>query len=205
MDRASEYLWSEEQPAHNDAYLWEPARDIIQRRMPSGRIFEVGCGNGATAAQLADLGYDVTAIDPSEAGIAIAQRAFPKVRFALGSVYDDLATQYGQFPLVLSLEVIEHCMWSKDFAASVFRLVAPGGAAVISTPFHGYVKNLVLAATGKLAAHMDPLWDGGHIKFFTEASLRELLIGAGFASVAMQRVGRIPPLAKSMIAVAHKH
>jgi hypothetical protein len=41
----------------------------------------------------------------------------------------------------------------------------------IMTPCHGYFKNLLLALTGKLDAHHDPLWDHGHIKFWSVPTL----------------------------------
>jgi fructose-1,6-bisphosphatase/inositol monophosphatase family enzyme len=74
----------------------------------------------------------------------------------------------------------------------------------VSTPYHGYWKNLALALAGKLDNHFTALWDHGHIKFWSIATLRHLLQEAGFQSIAFHRVGRIPLLAKSMIAVARK-
>jgi 2-polyprenyl-6-hydroxyphenyl methylase/3-demethylubiquinone-9 3-methyltransferase len=38
--------------------------------------------------------------------------------------------------------------------------------SVISTPFHGYWKNIALAVSGKFDDHFTALWNGGHIKFF---------------------------------------
>ena len=45
------------------------------------------------------------------------------------------------------------------------------------------------------------LWDHGHIKFWSMATLSELLREAGFQQIRFLRVGRVPVLAKSMIAV----
>jgi len=78
------------------------------------------------------------------------------------------------------------------------------GGAIVSTPYHGYLKNLALAVTGKMDAHFTALWDHGHIKFWSIPTLTTLLTEAGFENVRFRRVGRIPALAKSMIAVAHK-
>jgi 2-polyprenyl-6-hydroxyphenyl methylase/3-demethylubiquinone-9 3-methyltransferase len=83
-------------------------------------------------------------------------------------------------------------------------LLEPGGLLIASTPFHGYWKNLALALTGKMDRHFTALWDHGHIKFWSEDTFRRLLEEAGFQDVRFQRVGRIPPLAKSMIAIARK-
>ena len=89
-------------------------------------------------------------------------------------------------------------------AACVFDLLEPGGTAVISTPFHGYFKNLVLSLTGKMDGHFTPLWDYGHIKFWSIKTLGQLLGEAGFQDVRWVLVGRVPPLAKSMIAIARR-
>ncbi|MFC1606249.1 class I SAM-dependent methyltransferase, partial [Pseudomonadota bacterium] len=123
-------------------YLWDSVSKIIKEELSKGdRIFEIGCGNGATSGMLLELGYDVIGIDPSKSGIEIARVTHPGGRFEVGSAYDDLASQYGRFPLVISLEVVEHCYWPRKFARCIFDLLEPGGTAMISTPYHGYLKN----------------------------------------------------------------
>jgi 2-polyprenyl-3-methyl-5-hydroxy-6-metoxy-1,4-benzoquinol methylase len=202
---SSEYQYDSSQPTWGNNYLWPKLKELMQRHMVSGsRVFEVGCGSGATAGMLADLGYAVTAIDPSASGIRLATRDYPKATFAERSAYDDLAREFGCFPAVVSLEVVEHCFYPRQYADTLFSLLEPGGMAVISTPFHGYFKNLALALAGKFDSHWSPLWDGGHIKFWSENTLGELLKERGFTDISFFRVGRIPALAKSMIAVARK-
>jgi hypothetical protein len=61
-----------------------------------------------------------------------------------------------------------------------------------------------LALTGRMDNHFTALWDNGHIKFWSMDTLGELLREAGFVGVRFERVGRILPLAKSMIAIARK-
>jgi 2-polyprenyl-6-hydroxyphenyl methylase/3-demethylubiquinone-9 3-methyltransferase len=74
----------------------------------------------------------------------------------------------------------------------------------MSTPYHGYWKNLALALTNKFDAHWHPLRDFGHVKFFSRATLSQLASEAGFSVTDFLRVGRIPVLACSMILVALK-
>jgi 2-polyprenyl-6-hydroxyphenyl methylase/3-demethylubiquinone-9 3-methyltransferase len=112
--------------------------------------------------------------------------------------------KFGTFPAVISLEVVEHVYAPRDYARQLFELVQPGGLAVISTPYHGYIKNVALAVSGKLDNHFTALWDHGHIKFWSMRTLGQLLVEAGFTRTKFFRVGRFAPLAKSMIAVAHK-
>jgi 2-polyprenyl-6-hydroxyphenyl methylase/3-demethylubiquinone-9 3-methyltransferase len=192
-------------PTWANSYVWPALTKILaEYPLPEKRAMDLGCGNGATANMLSQHGFDVTGVDLSHAGISIGQKAFPHLRLQIGSVYDDLASIYGQFPLVVSLEVIEHCFDPRRFAKTFFDLIAPEGVGVLSTPYHGYWKNLALAVTGKWDRHLTALWDGGHVKFFSIETLRSLLIEAGFRELRFIRVGRIPVFAKSMIAIARK-
>jgi 2-polyprenyl-6-hydroxyphenyl methylase/3-demethylubiquinone-9 3-methyltransferase len=177
---------------------------LLQETKGVHRLFELGCGNGSVANEFSRNGWDVTGIDPSVEGIAQASARYPELKLYNGSAYDDLTTQYGKFPVVTSLEVVEHVYSPRHYAATLYSLLESGGSAIISTPYHGYWKNLVMALTGKMDAHFTALWDHGHIKFWSMKTLAILLREAGFAEIRFVRVGRIPPLAKSMIAIAKK-
>jgi 2-polyprenyl-3-methyl-5-hydroxy-6-metoxy-1,4-benzoquinol methylase len=186
-------------------YLWPAVKDAIEKHTFKERTaIDLGCGNGSISNLLSCLGFRVIGIDPSESGISVATAKFPHLKFYAGSAYDDLVARHGRFSLVVSLEVLEHCYEPRKFARTLYDLVAEDGLAIISTPYHGYVKNLALALAGKWDQHLGPLWDGGHIKFFSIATLQTLLSEIGFKEIRVIRVGRIPPLAKSMIAVARK-
>jgi 2-polyprenyl-6-hydroxyphenyl methylase/3-demethylubiquinone-9 3-methyltransferase len=87
------------------------------------RVFDLGCGNGAAAARLASLGYEVSGVDPSTSGIAQAHAAFPDLDLHVGSGYEDLAGRFGTFPVLMSLEVIEHVYDPRTF---VRRAYDPG-------------------------------------------------------------------------------
>jgi 2-polyprenyl-3-methyl-5-hydroxy-6-metoxy-1,4-benzoquinol methylase len=189
-------------PTYANRYLWPALTRVIEERdWPDRRAFDLGCGNGATCGLLSALGFSVTGIDSSQSGIAQARAAFPNVRTEVASVYDNLAAAYGTFPLVVSLEVIEHCFEPRVFATTFLELIAPGGIGFLSTPYHGYLKNIALAVSGKMDRHFTALWDGGHVKFFSIETLGALLREAGARNIKFVRVGRVPILAKSMVAI----
>jgi hypothetical protein len=52
--------------------------------------------------------------------------------------------------------------------------------------------------------HHSPLWRGGHIKFWSEKTLTQLLSRNGFKVIGFYGVGRVPYLLKSMILVSQK-
>lgn len=168
------------------------------------RAFDLGCGNGSVANWLAGRGFEVAGVDPSVSGIAEANRAFPQLNLKAGSAYDPLHESFGTFPLVLSLEVVEHVYDPRSFARCVRDLLTPGGHALISTPYHGYLKNVALAVSGRFDRHFTALWDHGHIKFWSRRTISQLLAEAGLSVRHIHRVGRIPQLAKTMLVVAQR-
>ena len=200
-----EYSYYDERPTWGSDYLWPVVCDVIRsRRLSSNRAFELGCGNGATSNMLTDFGFEMTAVDPSASGIAIAKKVFTRCTFSCASGYDDLSGRFGQFELVLCLEVLQHCSNPKMIAQTLFDLVEPGGIAVISVTFHSYVKYLALALAGRLDGHLNALWETGPLKFFSVKTLRSLLLNVGFRRIEFRMAGRIPIFAKSMVAIAFK-
>jgi len=160
-------------------------------------ICDLGCGNGHITGRLAALGYEVTGVDASASGIAIARRVYPNVEFVEALIDRDL--RLGQFDLVVSSDVIEHMYRPSDLLEAARALLKPGGQILLGTPYHGYVKNLALAATGKMDAHFSVLHDGGHIKFFSVKTLSALMRDRGFEDLNFTFYGRAPWLWKNMI------
>jgi 2-polyprenyl-3-methyl-5-hydroxy-6-metoxy-1,4-benzoquinol methylase len=168
------------------------------------RLFDLGCGNGAILREMARRGWDAMGVDPSEEGVNHAKRTTPELKIELGNGYDDLQARFGRFPVVLCLEVIEHVYFPRQLAATIHALLEEDGTAIISTPYHGYLKNVAIALSGKFDAHWAPWLDHWHIKFWSIQTLTTLLKEVGFRDITFLRVGRVPVLAKSMIAVAKR-
>ena len=203
VNDATQYLYTRSGEGWAHSYLLPTVFRILEKYSRSS-VFEVGCGNGYVAHSLMCRGLNVIAIEHSESGVEVAKQSYPEIRVEMGSAYDNLAEKYGQFSAVLSLEVVEHLMLPRAFARSVSDLLEDDGIAIISTPYHGYWKNLAMALTGRMDGHFTALWDGGHIKFWSIHTLSALLSEVGLEVVECHRVGRFPALAKSMILVARK-
>jgi ubiquinone biosynthesis O-methyltransferase len=201
VERGLEYAHSA--PAHTAGYLEGPLLAELGP-LAGAALLDIGCGNGALTASLAKSGANVTGIDLSESGIALARTTHPEVRYEVASVYDDLHARFGAFDRVVALEVIEHLFDPRTFLRRAFETLKPGGTLVLSTPYHGYLKNVVLALSGKLDAHFTVLWDGGHIKFFSQRTLATMLEEAGFVDLRFRGAGRVPFLWKSLVASARR-
>jgi 2-polyprenyl-6-hydroxyphenyl methylase/3-demethylubiquinone-9 3-methyltransferase len=175
---------------------------------PGMRLLDVGCGNGFWAAHFARRGYAVVGIDPSASGIEVARQAYPGIRFEQRVVSPRVCDELGEppFDVIVSLDVVEHLYAPRDWALGCFHALRPGGTLVCSTPYHGYWKNLLLSLGNRWDAHWAPTWEGGHIKFWSRATLTRLLVHAGFAGerVAFRGVGRVPGLWRGMVLRAER-
>lgn len=195
-----EYGWKEEQtPAH--AYLLPTLRSLLNKEK-NCCILDVGCGSGFIANLLIAEGFVVYGIDASREGIALANQKNPGHFFVQDITSRELPSELRNivFDTIISTEVIEHLYDPRGYVAFCRDILLKngGGEIIISTPYHGYLKNLVMALTGTLDNHFTALWDGGHIKFWSRKTLSLLLEESGFKIVAFRGAGRVPYLWKSM-------
>ena len=166
-------------------------------------ICDLGCGNGHIAGRLGLHGYQVTGIDASRSGIQIAQKTYPEVKFVEALINRDL-NGLQTFDLVISSDVIEHLYRPSDLLEAAGSLLKPGGHVLVGTPYHGYLKNVALAVTGRMDSHFSALHDGGHIKFFSVNTLSQLMTAHSFEDLSFTFYGRAPWLWKNMICHARK-
>jgi SAM-dependent methyltransferase len=195
-----DYKWESAGPTGTAAYLWPSILGICQN-IGARRILDLGCGNGALAAYLSAKGFAVEGTDSSKDGIRIAKAAHPHIRFHVLAMDGDTQS-LGTFDTVISTEVIEHLYLPRQLPRFARHVLSPRGHLIISTPYHGFLKNLVLSVANKWDHHHGPLWDGGHIKFWSRNTLTQLLHEEGFVVTGFRGVGRIHYLWKSMLIVA---
>lgn len=201
-----DYGWSTAQGPQSCGYLAPRILDVLGN-LGIGRVLDLGAGNGALCSALASSGFDVVGVEHDAHGVEIAKRTYQSIPFYRFGVQDDpadLMKVERPFDAVVSTEVIEHLFSPHllpGFAAGVLK---EGGYIVISTPYHGYLKNLALSLFNAWDKHHTPLWHGGHIKFWSRRTLSQLLNQCGFTVVGFSGVGRLPYLWKSMIVVAKK-
>jgi 2-polyprenyl-3-methyl-5-hydroxy-6-metoxy-1,4-benzoquinol methylase len=193
--------WRGDSTPHPHAYLTGPILSLC-RQLGARRVLDLGCGNGALCRSLASAGLAVVGCDRDPGAVAVASAAVPQALFKVVSVYDDPA-RLGEagFDLVVSTEVVEHLVAPRALPRFARAVLSPGGHLLLSTPYHGYLKNLLLALLGAWDSHHSPLWDGGHVKFWSRRTLTRLLEQEGFAVTRFLGVGRAPWLWKSMILV----
>jgi 2-polyprenyl-3-methyl-5-hydroxy-6-metoxy-1,4-benzoquinol methylase len=165
-------------------------------------VLDIGCGNGFLSKELLKDGFNTYGTDASELGIKIAKKKYPDRFFVQDINSSSLPNELSNinFDTVISTEVIEHLYNPRLFIKFCFEILkAEKGELIISTPYHGYFKNLLIALINKFDHHVNPLWLGGHIKFWSYQTLKKILEEEGFKVIQFKGSGRIPGLWKSML------
>jgi 2-polyprenyl-3-methyl-5-hydroxy-6-metoxy-1,4-benzoquinol methylase len=188
------------------AYLLPSLLSLCRDLPPHARILDIGCGNGSVALELIKRGYSVVGIDLAEAGVRIARESCPSGRFEVVAADKNVLANLGEepFDMVYSLEVVEHLYDPRSFMAGCYAATKSKGRFICSTPYHGYLKNLAISLAGGWDKHVDSLYDGGHIKFFSRKTFSTLITEAGFVNLQFYGAGRYPYLWKSMVIEGRK-
>ena len=202
----SEYGFKSDAPSHMHRHFIGPLIELSGVRKRNVRVLDVGCGNGSTVGEFLALRCEVVGIDLSKEGIEVARRAYPTARFECLPADDHILEnlQCEPFDVVISTEVIEHLYDPHSFVLGCYRALRPGGRFVLSTPYHGYLKNLLLSLFNRWDQHLSSLWRGGHIKFWSRKTLSQLLTGIGFVNLRFRGAGRIPYLWMTMVMAADR-
>jgi len=195
-----DYGFHNDAPTHNMGYQLKELVSLIDKTK-NQYILDLGCGNGYLVNYLVEQGYNAYGTDASEKGIEIAKKSHADRFFVQDLSVDTLPVelQTMSFDTIISTEVIEHLYNPEAFINFCKNQLMPGGELIITTPYHGYLKNLTLSILNKWDSHMDPLWLGGHIKLWSKKTMTQALRNAGFEVVNFIGCGRFPYFWKSMM------
>ncbi|MSP15745.1 MAG: class I SAM-dependent methyltransferase [Myxococcales bacterium] len=139
----------------------------------SGRLVDVGCGNGAVVHHLAARSsFDCSGVEVTASSVAAA-RTRTSVAIFHGTL-DEAAFPTGHFAVARLDQVIEHVAAFPALLAELHRVLAPGGLLFVGTPNFAGLSARLLGARWKEVLPYD------HVAMFSPASLRAHLARAGF-------------------------
>lgn len=180
----------------------------IEKMLPPGqhKILDAGCGNGYVANWLSQKGHQVWGSDYSESGVELAQNNFPDLTFFQADLLagPPKIVPLGGYDGIVSLEVIEHLFDPEKFLENLWKAIKPGGFLILTTPYHGYVKNLMLSLVNQWDGHFMVSSVGGHIKFFSPKTINVMLTEQKFVHEKTKGAGRGPLMWCSMVVMARK-
>jgi len=175
----------------------------LLREAGARRVLDAGAGAGDFVAALVEDGYETVGLEVSERAVALAEERHPGSTLVRHSVEElPWPVEQGSFDAVVALEVIEHLLRPRRLLDGAHAALRPGGRVLLSTPYHGLAKNLVLAAF-RFDRHFAV--EGDHIRFFSDAALRRLAGETGFDVEKIVHLGRTWPLwANSFVSLGRR-
>jgi 2-polyprenyl-3-methyl-5-hydroxy-6-metoxy-1,4-benzoquinol methylase len=181
MSEYKDYNYQNDEITHNFKYMLQPLLKMLDKNK-NQCILDLDCGNGYLVNHLISLGYNAYGTNASEKGIAIASEINPGRFFVQDLSTDQLPAEIQglYFDTVIPTKVIEHLYGPESFIGFCKQALAAGGEIIISTPYHGYLKNILISLSNKWDQHLNPVWLGGHIKMWSAKTLGSLLTGKDF-------------------------
>jgi SAM-dependent methyltransferase len=142
-----------------------------------GPILEAGCGIGVYVRALRVRGYNVEGIEWGASTVEAVCTLYPDLPIRRGDV-TSLEVPDGYYSGYISLGVVEHSQEGPElFLKESYRVLMPGGVALISVPFFHSLRRL----KARLGLYRD---QPGELEFyqyaFTEKEFRAILERAGF-------------------------
>lgn len=153
-------------------------RTIAETFDPKGRLLEAGCGAGWYVAALDSHGFDVEGIEYSKMLVDLVNRTAPELAVRFGDA-THLGESDGSYSSYLSIGVVEHRETGPEpFLQEAFRLLRPGGRAIVTVPGFGPIRRIKARLGGYRAQRSDlpPFYQFG----FDVAELASLIEAVGF-------------------------
>jgi 2-polyprenyl-6-hydroxyphenyl methylase/3-demethylubiquinone-9 3-methyltransferase len=165
------------------------------------RVLDLGCGDGGLAARLAAAGAEVTGLDPSREALARARKAHPDLKLAAPGPGGTLPFADSSFDAVVCMNVLQHVADTQLLLSEMRRVLVPAGHLAAAVPWHGVIKNLLIALRS-FERHHDPLEPV--LRFYTPGSLRALLRAFGFEEIEVRGAGGGPLVRETLLAQARR-
>ncbi len=146
-----------------------PDKSLILKKFAIGKCLDIGFGSGVYSKYLNSLGHKVIGIDSEPEFVKQAQKAYPEIKFVLGSVYK-LPFKRREFDTAILFDVLEHVDDTK-----VLKEIARVAKRVIITVPHTNQKVLLKYAL----AHAHNL-SKSHLRNYNVKSLKKVMSQTGW-------------------------
>ena len=147
---------------------------------PLGRVLDVGCGAGANAAVLRQLGAtEIVGIEIHEPSGIRAREVFDEV--LIGAVEDRLPDLEGEFDTILTYDVLEHLVDPYAVVGQLRQVARMGGRLHVSLPnARNWTLMRDVAFKGSFGYTKEGHRDATHLRWFTKRDAADMLTRAGW-------------------------
>lgn len=153
----------------------------------NGRILDVGCGEGFALSHFHALGWQVSGIDFSRAGVEqMNPHCLPFVQ--QGDIFlqlEHLISGNEKYNIVWLSNVLEHVLDPVLLLNSLRQLIEPDGLLVVTVPNDGNIYHESLFESGDIP-HRFWIAIPDHISYFTKESLNRIATATNWDCLALQ-------------------
>jgi 2-polyprenyl-3-methyl-5-hydroxy-6-metoxy-1,4-benzoquinol methylase len=107
---------------------------VVAKDFVRGDVLEVGCGEGRGVGLLMEHARSFTAVDKIQEVIHDLQIKYPSGRFLRMNIPPLKELADNAYDTVVSFQVIEHIQDDALFLQEIYRVLKPGGMAMLTTP-----------------------------------------------------------------------
>jgi len=144
----------------------------------SGRVLEVGCGDGDFLVIAQAAGWCVTGVEYSATACEKARQRLKNGEIFCGEL-QSARLEAEQFDLCVISDVIEHVRSPMDFLKEIHRVLKPGGALFIATPSLG-------SWSARLMRQKWMEFKAEHLTYFDPQTLQTALFKSNFRDVIVE-------------------
>jgi ubiquinone/menaquinone biosynthesis C-methylase UbiE len=203
MKKYYERYWQENSAQLCDFQIkWPLLSQFIPKNI-NFKILDYGCGKGKILSEIYKINPEsqLYGADISKIALASAAKTVPEAKILLIDDDQKVPLPSNSLDFVISSDVIEHIYDTEKVFYEFNRLLKRGGSLLLSTPYYGVIKNIVIALIGfeKIYDPMTP-----HIRFYTKNTLVNIVKRFGFEPLQFGRYGRFYPVNNGMYLLAKK-
>ena len=157
--------------------------DMVRQCLPrQGRLLDVGCGTGNLLSEFQEQASFLAGVDISSEACALAREVADVV--LNGTIEgDDFSFEEHTFDVVVCADILEHLVHPEVAIAKAIQWCRPEGTVIVSVPNIAYWQARVRLFRGIWTYEETGIFDEGHLRFFTYASLLSFLETAGLVIV----------------------
>jgi 2-polyprenyl-3-methyl-5-hydroxy-6-metoxy-1,4-benzoquinol methylase len=148
------------------------------------RVLELGCGDGTFGAELVRSGNSVVGVDP-DAKVPATAGFEEVIRADFEQGLREFARKSAQqFDRILMLDILEHLREPANILDSAKALLAPRGKLILSVPNTVNLTVRAMVLLGRFRYSDRGILDWSHLRFFTDASITDLVKKQGYRITA---------------------
>ncbi len=159
----------------------EGLKRIVIPYVTSGNFFEIGAAYGSLLKAAEEIGFSVYGIEPSESAARFARERLGLKNLKQG-LFDPADWPAEFFDVIYSHHVIEHVPDLEEFVGGMYKMLKPGGFAMMATENHHNSWVIYRRIRSYFKGRMLPEFQTAdhHTFYFSDKSLCYLLKRHGF-------------------------